>query len=348
MRLTIESTTLSIPTDDSTPTSMTEDAAVAALMDSFDAGPKGPAAKDVRKPAPEDAADSVDDDVDTAAEATEDGDDDDPENGANDGDQDDGDDDPDANDDEGPDDQSGAAKEAADDQVVKVSLDGETKEFTVASLKRLAGQEAALTRKSQEADLVGGRAAAALQAALEATMEDLQPYREVDWMTLQSEMDPEEFKWHRQNATRAEKRYQALVQQAQGFEEVMQQRKQADNTRRAQEAVKVLSDPATGIEGWGDKLYGEILDFGISQGLDENDVVNIVDPTVIKLLHKAMLHDRGAKAVAEKVKAAPTKALKAGNRDAAASSPSLKKVEQRLARSGSDEDAVALLKGRWG
>src|SRR3546814_1978025 len=44
-----------------------------------------------------------------------------------------------------------------DDAVVKVVVDGEETEVTVGSLKRLAGQEAALTRKSQEVEVVGGR-----------------------------------------------------------------------------------------------------------------------------------------------------------------------------------------------
>ncbi|WP_066803367.1 hypothetical protein [Sphingomonas asaccharolytica] len=325
---------------------MTEDAAVAALIDSFEPARKGPAAKGVGKPAPEDADPDEDATVDDQDEGEDEDGAEDSDNESDDDDQDaaeDSQDDEEAEDEE--DDKSGGAAEAADDQVVKVTVNGETQEFTVASLKRLAGQEASLTRKSQEADLVGGRAAAALQAAIEASMEDLQPYADVDWLTLQNEMDPEEFAWHRKNAARAEGRHRKLMEQAQGFEQVMQQRKQADTIRRAEEASAVL---AKDMPGWGDQLYGDIIKYGASQGLDEADVANIVDANVIKLLHKAMLHDRGQQAAAKKVTAAPTKVIKPGSRDEApAKAATVKKAVARLSKTGSDADAMAVLMGRW-
>lgn len=43
-----------------------------------------------------------------------------------------------------------STKEAKDDHLVTVTVDGETKTVPVKDLKRLFGQEAALTRKSQE------------------------------------------------------------------------------------------------------------------------------------------------------------------------------------------------------
>jgi hypothetical protein len=322
---------------------MTEDAAVAALMSSFD-GPKGSEAGEPADDQDDDVPADDDQDADVpAGDPADDADDDDQGDPADD-------DAPDPEDGEG-DDQPPAVAEAADDAVVRFTVNGETQEVTVASLKRLAGQEAALTRKSQEADAVGGRAAAALQAAIEAVGEDLQPYADVDWPVLQQEVSPEEFRWHRENYSRVQKRYEGLVAQAQGFEQAVSQRKQADTLRRAQETNQVLSDPQSGIPGWGNELYGDILDFAVGAGLPEADVSNIVDPTVIRLLHKAMLYDRGAKATAAKVKAAPTKVLKPGNRDggaAATGTMDVRKATQRLARSGSDDDAVALLKGRWG
>src|SRR3546814_18614649 len=71
-----------------------------------------------------------------------------------------------------------------DDAVVKVVVDGEETEVTVGSLKRLAGQEAALTRKSQEVEVVGGRAALMIQGAIEVVLEELAPYKAIDWLTL--------------------------------------------------------------------------------------------------------------------------------------------------------------------
>src|SRR3546814_13952670 len=77
------------------------------------------------------------------------------------------------------------SSEREDDAVVKVVVDGEETEVTVGSLKRLAGQEAALTRKSQEVEVVGGRAALMIQGAIEVVLEELAPYKDIDWLTLQ-------------------------------------------------------------------------------------------------------------------------------------------------------------------
>ncbi len=328
---------MSIQTDDSTNASISEDAAVEALIKSFGA-PAGDADSEDQDDVDEGA--DPDEDEDEADEAPEDPDD------AEDGDEAAEDDvDDEAEDESG----TSAVTEAPDDAIVRFTVDGETQEVTVASLKRLAGQEASLTRKSQEADLVGGRAAAALQAAIEATVEDLQPYAEVDWLVLQQQMEPEEFQWHRANASRHEARYRKLVEQAQGFEQTIQERRKAEVARRAEEANAILSNPETGIPGWGDQLRGEILSFGASQGLDAGDLENITDPAVLKLLNMAMLYSRGQKAVAQKVNPTPKKVLKAAKRDSGAEQTvNVKKAQQRLAQSGSDEDAVALLKGRWG
>ncbi|RXZ34844.1 hypothetical protein EO081_04070 [Sphingomonas desiccabilis] len=233
-----------------------------------------------------------------------------------------------------------------DDAVVAVEINGEAKDFKLADLKRLATEEAVITQRGQEADLLGGRAAATLQAALEAVQEDLAAYEGVDWLVLQQELDPETFAWHRQNAQRAQGRFQKLVGAAQGFEAVVAERRQAETTRAAQACVAELRSD---LPGWNDKLYGEIMAYGIEAGLPEADVTAITNPKVIKLLRKAMLFDRGQKVATKKVQAAPTKVIKGGTReDGTARIADTKKAAQRLSRTGSDDDAVAVLMGRWG
>src|SRR3546814_10534101 len=106
----------------------------------------------------------------------------------------------DLGDDDGSNDEKPAPKAVPeDDAVVKVVVDGEETEVTVGSLKRLAGQEAALTRKSQEVEVVGGRAALMIQGAIEVVLEELAPYKDIDWLTLRDKMEPDEFEWHRDN-----------------------------------------------------------------------------------------------------------------------------------------------------
>ncbi len=279
----------------------------------------------------DDAPAGDDEDLDEADEGDEPGDDD-------------------QDDQEGDDDDDAPAAPAIDDAAeVEVTVNGEAQRFTIGSLKRLAGQEAALTQKSQEAELVGGRAAAALQAAIEAVQEDMAPYADVDWLVLQNQLEPAEFEWHRENARKAHEKYSKLVGAAQGFEQVVGERKQAETIRAAKACIADLTDPKTGIPGWDDKLYGEIMAYGAEAGLPRDEVAQITNPTVIRLLRKAMLYDRGQKVATKKVKDAPTKVIKGGARqDPASKTIAAKKAVRRLAQSGSEDDAVAALLGRWG
>lgn len=249
--------------------------------------------------------------------------------------------------DEGADEPDPAAQAPAisDETELEVTINGEAQKFTVGSLKRLAGQEASLTRKSQEADLVGARAAAGLQAAITAIVEDLQPYQELDWLVAQQQMDPETFQWHRENAAKLDKKYRDLVGAAQGVEQTFQQRRQRVNTEQAQEAIAELT---ADIPGWNDQVYGEILSYGASQGLDADDLATVTNPKVLKIIRKAMLHDKAEKVATQKVKAAPTKVIKGSNRtDNTANKVNVQKAEKRLSASGSDDDAMAVLMGRW-
>lgn len=326
--------------------SLSEGDAVEALMGSF-GGPKTPTGaepKDTGEDAGDDEDADLDDDESQGDEETPDEideDDDAPE-----------DDDEDETDPEQAEADAKAAeaakapKEAADDAVINVTIDGVTTPHTVASLKRLAGQEASLTRKSQEADQVGGRAAAALQAALEVTMEDLQPYEGVDWLVLQNQLDPGEFEWHRGNAQKAQDRFDKLIGQAEGVEQNFQARRTSATADQVREASAEL---AADVTGWGEPLYQEVMAYGIKAGLSEADVKGVTNAKVIKLIHKAMLFDKGAKAVATKVKATPERVLKptrttTTNDKAASSAKSLKRLSSG---EGSDADAVSVLMGRW-
>ncbi|TFU06165.1 hypothetical protein EUV02_03905 [Polymorphobacter arshaanensis] len=248
------------------------------------------------------------------------------------------------------------APQATDDHIVTISVDGQDVTVPIKDLKRLYGQEASLTRKSQEvaavrkeADEIGGRYAAALQATLEDAQSQLKEFEGIDWLVLQTELSPEDFKAYRGMAVEANKRYQTVLGKAQEFTTDTQTRQTAETQRRAMEAVETLKRD---IPNWSDELYGSIRAYGVSQGLEANDVDNIVDASVIKLLHKAMLYDKGKTAVTKKVEAAPAKTFKSGTGERpTAELTSVKKTKvltERLRKTGSTDDAVALLMGRWG
>lgn len=330
---------MSIPTDD-TNTGPTDDDAVAALMSRM-----------VPKAAPAEADDAEEDEGDDEG-GQQDPDEDEDGEEPDDRDPDDVDEDDDGEEgDEAPDGEQKPTVEINDDTTIKVVVDGEEQEVTVGSLKRLAGQEAALTRKSQEAEVVGRRAAVVLQGSLETVLEDLQGYEGVDWVLESRRMEPEEFEWHRENFTKLQGRYQKIVSQAQALEANATAQRQAQVRAQALEAVKVLSDPKTGIPGWNDQLYEDILSFAVEAGLPENEVAEITNPEVIKIINDARLYRQARKAAPEKVNLTPQRVKKGAGVEKVASAPerSQKALERKLQTGrATDDDAVAALMGRWG
>lgn len=332
---------MSIVADD-TSTGLSDNAAVEALIEQMKTTPKAPEGQN------DDDADLDDEDEGDDDEANdqvdEDGEDADPED-ADLEDEEDG----EGEGDEGEEEQQQAAPNAInDDTTVKVTVNGEETEVSIGSLKRLAGQEASLTRKSQEADQVGGRAAFMIQNAIQAIQEDLAPYEDIDWLVAQQEMDPEEFKWHRDNFTRSKQRFDNLVGQAGEFEQAIQARQQAARGEAARAATAELTRD---VPGWNDSLYTEVMQYGVAQGLDPDDVANITSAPVIKILLKAMKADKAGTVTANKVKAAPTRVRRPSSADETTGNPSTRQMKALEAKvrsgRGSDDDAVALLMGRW-
>lgn len=332
---------MSIPTDD-TNTGPTDDDAVAALMSSM-----------VPKAAPAEADDAEEGEGDDEGRPDPE-DEDDGDEGRDDEDEDQDGEDEDEDGEEGDDAPAGEQKptvEVNDDTKLTVVVDGEEQEVTVGSLKRLAGQEAALTRKSQEADVVGRRAAVVLQGSLETVLEDLDPYKDVDWVLESRRMEPEEFEWHRENFTKLQGRYQKIVTQAQALEANATAQRQLQLQHQAAEAVRVLSDPKTGIPGWSDQVYDDILAFAVEAGLPENEVAEITNPEVIKIINDARLYRQARKAAPEKVNLTPKRVKKGAGVEKIAAVPerTQKALEKKLQTGrATDDDAVAALMGRWG
>jgi len=330
---------MSIPTDDSTDTGTSDTDAIAALTATLTPPKAGatPAATD---------DDDDDEDLDENVEGSDVYEDEDDPEADDDDESEGGEGDDESEKDEKP--AAGAETPLTDDAVVKVTVDGQETEVTIGSLKRLAGQEASLTRKSQEADLVGGRAATVLQGALESVLEDLQPYSDVDWVLEGRRMDPEEFEWHRETYTRLQKRYDKIVGAAQSFGGVIAEKREA----AAKDAVDaMLATVAADIPGWSDQSFKDTISYGVTSGLDQDDLAALNSPSLLKIIHKAMLFDKGKTATAEKVKAAPQKVRKGAGREAVpdAGTKSQRGFEKKIASGRmTDDDAQAALLGRWG
>lgn len=231
-----------------------------------------------------------------------------------------------------------------DTHEIALTLDGTEHKVSLGDLKALYGAREEISRKDQEVDRVGAEAAATIQTALAIIDEDRKPYANVDWMILQAQVDPETFAWHRANAKALDDKYEKLVGAAKGVEQSFIQRRQNVDREASAAALKELQ---ADIPEWSEQVYTDILKYGATQGLDAQELATVTNPKVIKLIRKAMLHDKAAQITTKKVAAAPVKALKgAKTANPAGKQINAQKAMKRLQATGSDDAAVAALLAR--
>jgi len=180
--------------------------------------------------------------------------------------------------DEGDDENESADKstiEVKDDHKFTVTVDREEREFSLGQLKRLAGQEAALTRKSQEVATTRkayeDKSAAYLvrqTKLIERARAKYEPLSKID--LLAASKDPnvtqEELVAARNAIQTAYEDVKFLEQDMQALVQELHTQQRNDLMAEAKEAIKTLSDPEKGIEGFNEALYGEIRTFALEQG----------------------------------------------------------------------------------
>ena len=254
----------------------------------------------------------------------------------------------------------------SDENLVELSVNGETKQVSVKDLKRLYGQEASLTRKSQ--DLAAQRkvsdenlqmAQASYQKLMERAEARYKPYADVDMLVASRQMDPDTFAQLRQDAKSAEDDLKFLREESSQLVSDLQEKQQQVVRQAAAECVKVLEES---LPDWGNELYSEIRTYAVQSGLPQAQVDQYTDANVIMLINKARLYDQskqtaeGKKAKAKVTKsksgktkvlsskkAPPSKAqLRAGRRTAAH-----QKLIDNPKDGGSNDDIADALMARW-
>ena len=255
------------------------------------------------------------------------------------------------------DDEAVEAEVLADDAEVEITVDGETHRASVADLKRLYGQEASLTRKSQavsqqrkQAEDAMQRSDALLQAMLGRAEERFKPYSEVDMLLASKTMDAEDFAALRKEAQSASEDVRFLREEADNFYGELRKQHEAAQKQAATEAVKVLQDA---IPDWSNETYSDIRSYAVAQGLPEEQVNVIVDPAVIQIINKARLFDQGKRVATVKKKAATQKKVLRSKKSPpnAATRRKADIDKQRAAlrnNRGTDlEDIASVLMSRW-
>jgi len=254
-------------------------------------------------------------------------------------------------------DEAEEAEALADDAEVEILVDGETHRASVADLKRLYGQEASLTRKSQavsqqrkQAEDAMQRSDALLQAMLSRAEERFKPYSEVDMLLASKTMDAEDFAALRKEAQAASEDVRFLREEADNFYGELRKQHEAAQKQAASEAVKVLQDA---IPDWSNETYADIRSYAVAQGLDSAQVDQIVDPSVIQIINKARLFDQGKRVATVKKKAATQKKVlrskKSPPNATARRKADIDKQRAALRNNrGTDlEDIASVLMSRW-
>ena len=270
-------------------------------------------------------------------------------------------DDDDETDEDEDDDEDDEPLAATDDQIVDIAVNGESKQVSVKDLKRLYGQEASLTKKSQ--DLATQRKQSEEQLAqtqmsyqklLERAEARYKPYADIDMLVASREMDAETFSQLRQDAKQAEDDLKFLQEESGQLVSQAQQQHQEATKEAAAECVKVLEEQ---LPEWGNELYSDIRDYAVKSGLPKEQVDQYTDPQVIMLINKARLYDQSKQSAKSKKAKAKLSKSKSGkkvlsSKKAPPSRKSIQKAKQQKQLDGlssaKDLDDIAdVLMSRW-
>lgn len=261
--------------------------------------------------------------------------------------------------------QEEGTQELPEDLTVKVKVDGEELEVTLAELRNGYSRTADYTRKATA--LANERKT--LQAEVESIRNERAQYEQLlpalqqqlmqsaaaepDWDNLYEEDPIEAARLERHWRKTQEERTQKL-QAIQAEQQRLAQERAAEQQRAMAAFIEAeRAKLPEVIPEWKnqDTLVREVNDmrqWALSHGLTDQDIASLQQAAHIAILRKAMLYDKGTKTVAE-AKAPATKKVarivKPGSTGTQVTTgqTEVKRASQRLARSGRIADAAALL-----
>ena len=239
-----------------------------------------------------------------------------------------------------------------DDSEVEIKVDDEVHKVSVKDLKRLWGQEAALTKKSQqvaekrkEVETQGTKYAAGLQKLYEKAAAKWEPYSKIDFLVASKQLDADQFAQLRSEAQKAYEDFTFLTQEVDTFVKETEAQRQEALKAQASEAIPILKEK---IPNWSNETYDKIRVFAIEHGMSAEVVNNITDPAAIIMINKARLYEESQKITLKKKVKTPKKVVKAGT-TTLADVKTDKKAESltRLRQTGNVDDAADAFLTRW-
>jgi hypothetical protein len=249
----------------------------------------------------------------------------------------------------------------SDDVFVKVKVGDQELEVPVKDLKRLHGQEASLTRKSQEvADLRkkvetdAQRHAAGLDVMVKLASSRADEFRKINFLALTKDpnVDAQQLSILQEEARRAFDQEKFFKEELGSYVDAMNRQQQESLASQAAQSVKTLTDKESPlyIEGFNQKTYDDMRTFAIGEGLDAGIANNLVDPAAIKLLHMAMSYKKGlANVNVQRVNKTAKKITKTTN-SSVPPSPKIEKQKKAMSthkNKGSVDTAAEAFLANW-
>lgn len=202
------------------------------------------------------------------------------------------------------DEQAETTEEETKPDLVEVDVDGELYEVPIALKDKIMlqadytrkTQEVAEQRKQIEVAQAQLQQAAQMQqqslaeyAQLVALDNQLQAYNNVDWNALY-EQDPAEFVRAKEGLRDLKDSRQGLAQQITAQQQAQYEQQNQIRLQAIEKGREVL---AKEIPSWNTELATTLNRFAVEKfGFTAEEVNQVIDPRVVKLLHKAYLHDK--------------------------------------------------------
>ena len=245
--------------------------------------------------------------------------------------------------------------ELNDDFEIEITVDGETQSAPLKDLKRLYGQEASLTRKSQEvaakrkeAEENIGKSQVIFDKLINQAQERYKPYEDIDMMVASKSMTTEDFAQLRKEAQQAKQDLDFLQEEADAYFGELQKQQNEQLQKAAKDCIETLQ---TEMPDWNNELYNDIRMYAVGQGLPEEQVNQYVDPIVIQILNKARLYDQGKQVATVKKKQAVKKKVlrsqKAPQNEASKRKAQSAKMREKLRSSRDVDDLADVILSRW-
>jgi hypothetical protein len=207
-----------------------------------------------------------------------------------------------------------------DDVEHEIKVGDKVEKAKLKDLKRLFGQEAALTQKSQKlaesqraAETQFTAAQTALNKMFSKAQERWAEYQKLDMLVLAQRMDTENFEQLRQDAAAAEAEFKFYGDELKGLMQTKAEEDAKAYRTAANACIQALNDPnhAAHIPGISKESYEDMAAWTDKFGV--KGFRQVTDPAAIKIVHMAMQWQKSEdarKAAAAKVKSAPNKPTK--------------------------------------